>query len=415
MSDQTLQQETPAQSNGPPAADRPLSLTDRVRSLRLPERQARAPGVLLWAPWVLCFLLAGSTAFFALRPADRDQAGVDAQNLKKPSTDGPKFPTDKSAPAKDEIAHESKGYIIPISLIQISPLVGGKVVELNIEEGDRVAKGKVLAVLEKDEYQAEFDRAVGAIKSAARRLIELTKYRKKEEEQLYNEWKEARVQLVQLELDYERNKDLKKRLSVAPRDYEMAESAYLAMKHKAERLDLAYKLLVSGPRDERIAAAEGDLNQAWGDFDKAEFRLDNCRVTAPVDGIILTKKAELHNRVNPSAFSNGLAASLCEMADLTELEVDLSIAERDIARIFKFQDCKVWAEAFPDKVHRGYVSRLMPQADRAKGAVPVRVVILGITREEEGKYFRPDMGAIVTFFNRKIDKKLVKAEHQKSW
>src|SRR5260370_4109654 len=187
------------------------------------------------------------------------------------------------------------------------------------------------------------------------------------------------------------------------------------MENRVKRLKLAYELMVDGPRDERIAAAKGDLEQAQADFNKADFRLKNCKVTAPVNGIILTKKAELHNRVNPSAFSNGLSASLCEMADLTELEVDLSIAERDIARIFKFQDCKVWAEAFPDKIYKGYVSSLMPQADRPKGAVPVRVVILGITREEEGKYLRPDMGGIVTFFNRKIDRKLVKAEHQKSW
>jgi hypothetical protein len=39
----------------------------------------------------------------------------------------------------------------------------------------------------------------------------------------------------------------------------------------------------------------------------------------------------------------------------------------------------------------------MPQADRAKGAVPVRVKI-AIPREEEGQFLRPDMGAIVTFF-----------------
>jgi multidrug resistance efflux pump len=415
MSDQTLQQNPAAQNNGPPPADRPLSLSDRVRSLRLPERQAGTSGAWLVVPWVLCFLLAGSTAFFALRNGDPEKSKADIQDQNKSGGDAAKLPADKSEPRKDEIAHESKGYIIPISLIQISPLIGGKVVELHIEEGDRVAKGKVLAVLEKDEYQADFDHAVGAIKSAARRIIELTQYRKKEEEQLYSEWQEAEAQLVQLKKDHDRNVHLKNQQAVAARDFELAESSWLAMKNKARRLELAHDLMIRGPRDERIAAAEGDLNLAWGDFDKAEFRLDNCVIKAPVDGIILTKKAELHNRVNPSAFSNGLSASLCEMADLTELEVDLSIAERDIARLFKFQDCKIWAEAFPDRFYQGYVSRLMPQADRAKGAVPVRVVILGITRQEEGKYLRPDMGAIVTFFNRKIDRKLVKAEHQKSW
>ena len=44
----------------------------------------------------------------------------------------------------------------------------------------------------------------------------------------------------------------------------------------------------------------------------------------------------------------------------------------------------------------------MPTADRAKGAVPVRVKI-HIPREEEGQYLRPEMGAVVTFLNARVE------------
>jgi hypothetical protein len=49
--------------------------------------------------------------------------------------------------------------------------------------------------------------------------------------------------------------------------------------------------------------------------------------------------------------------------------------------------------------YAGFVSRLMPTADRAKGAVPVRVRIRreDIPEDEAGKYLRPDMGALVSF------------------
>ena len=40
----------------------------------------------------------------------------------------------------------------------------------------------------------------------------------------------------------------------------------------------------------------------------------------------------------------------------------------------------------------------MPIADRAKGAIPVRVKVR-IPAEEEGVYLKPEMGAIVTFLN----------------
>ena len=47
--------------------------------------------------------------------------------------------------------------------------------------------------------------------------------------------------------------------------------------------------------------------------------------------------------------------------------------------------------------YEAFVSRLMPTADRAKGAIPVRVRIKNIPKDESGKYLRPDMGALVSF------------------
>ena len=88
--------------------------------------------------------------------------------------------------------------------------------------------------------------------------------------------------------------------------------------------------------------------------------------------------------------------SLCEMADLSDLEVDLPIQERDVARVFKGQKCKICAEAYPDRTYDGYVSRLMPIADRAKGAVPVRVKV-SVPAAEEGVYLKPEMGVNVSF------------------
>jgi multidrug resistance efflux pump len=135
--------------------------------------------------------------------------------------------------------------------------------------------------------------------------------------------------------------------------------------------------------------------QAEADVAKAQWRLGNCTIVAPISGTILKKNAEEGNVVNPIAFNGSF--SLCEMADLSDLEVELSIQERDISRVHKGQKCTVRAEqAFPDRVYQGVVSRLMPIADRAKGAVPVRVK-LTVPAEEEGMYLKPEMSAVVSF------------------
>src|SRR5262249_13971519 len=114
-----------------------------------------------------------------------------------------------------------------------------------------------------------------------------------------------------------------------------------------------------------------------------------------ISGTILTKKAEKGNIVNPIAFN--VAASLCDMADLSDLEVDMTIQERDIKSVRQGQKCRVRPEAFSDRIYEGQVSRLMPIADRAKGAIPVRVKLLNVPKEEEGVYLKPEMGVIVSF------------------
>jgi HlyD family secretion protein len=300
----------------------------------------------------------------------------------------------------DPIALESKGYVVPISTVQVSPLVGGRVIKMSCKEGDMVTKGTFLAQIETTEFQSDYDRTRAQVSAAQGRLDELTKYREDEINQAKAELDDTKAQRDQLFVAYQRSISLRETRALSAQEYEQAESAYKSMDQRMRRLQLAYDLIRKGPRDERIAAAKGELAQYQAELVKAKWKLDNTTITAPIDGTILSKKAEEGNYVNPSAFSNGLSASVCEMADLANMEVDLSIAERDIAKVVKGQVCKVRAEAFPDRPYPGVVSRIMPQADRAKGSVPVRVKI-DIPRQEAGQFLRPDMGALVTFYNDK--------------
>jgi hypothetical protein len=176
------------------------------------------------------------------------------------------------------------------------------------------------------------------------------------------------------------------------------------MKRRVERLSFAYELMKQGPRKERKAAAENDYNVAKADRERAEWRLDNCEVRAPISGHILTKKAEKGNLVNPLAFT--ISGSLCDMANLAELEIDLSVQERDIARVEKGQACTVMPEAFQNhqpfrqrhpRGYDGHVIRLMPIGDRSKGAINVRVKVENIPEDEIGKILKPEMSVLVSF------------------
>src|SRR5207237_6435230 len=153
---------------------------------------------------------------------------------------------------------------------------------------------------------------------------------------------------------------------VTDNEFEISQSTYLAMVRRVERLTSAFNLMKLGPRPEKIAAARADVALAQAEFDKAKWRFENCVVRAPVSGTILKKNAEEGNIVNPIVFQGSY--SICTMANLADLEVDLYIQERDVSNVFVGQRCKVHTEAYPDRIDNGSVTRLMPIADRAKGA-----------------------------------------------
>jgi multidrug resistance efflux pump len=383
---------------GIPDGPEALSLRERVKSLRLPEHGVGHRNA--WLPWTLCLVLAAALAVLLLRPERRaPEAEQQQAAAEQPSPQG----ADTSKPAtaaapEGDLALEAKGYIVPVHQIQVSPKVGGMVVRLRFEEGQRVRKGDVLAELETVDYQADRDHAAATLESTRQRLLELEHGNRPEEIQAAKaELEECEAQLEQLFLDWKRNTSLQSGTALATRDYEQAYSQYKAMARKVVRLRQNHKLMVDGPRVEKVDAARAELRLAEAELAKAQWRLDNCTVRAPVTGTILTKKAEEGNVVNPIAFN--ISASLCEMADLSDLEVDLTIQERDISRVFKGQRCRVRAEAYPDRVYDGSVSRLMPIADRAKGAVPVRVKVV-VPPAEEGVYLKPEMGAVVAFLKK---------------
>jgi len=377
-------------------------LSARVRSLRLPQG-ATAGAKARWGTWTLCLLLAAGAAaigyMLGTRQAKEDVAAAEEDHDGQTGQTGAGA---RRAGSAGKVVLHSKGYIIPVHTILVSPQVPGKIVKSYIEEGRRIteedirAGNDVLAELEKDEYEHAADRAKAMLASAEQRLRETRESRPEEIRQARAAMKEAEAELVQLELQWKRDKELyEKRRVISQQDFEVTDSRYKATSQRVERLKSILEVLESAPREARIRAAEHEVEQAQADLAEAERRLRNCTIRAPIAGTILTKKAEEGNIVNPIAFN--VSASLCEMANLAELEVDLKIQERDICHVFKGQKCTLYAEAYPEQTYEGVVSRIMPIADRSQAAISVRVKVLNVPPQEEGVYLKPEMGAVVSF------------------
>lgn len=387
-------------------------LSERVKSLRLPKQEP-APGGGSWWRWALAVAVLGAflygghwlTSWWENPTPITAGGGVDAESkstsvsrttaspvaTRRPSSAAPTGAASRS----DVYSLQQDGYVVPRRQILVSPKIAGMITRLYVEEGMRVQKGDLLAELESTDYEADLRRAKAELAAAKHRLLELTNGSRNEEiDAARSELEEAQAQRDQLRSEWARRKQLHTERVLSDTDYELAESAYHAIVHRIGKLKANLALLKEGPRHERIDLARADVEASKADVMKAQWRLDNCRIVAPISGTILRKNAEEGNIVNPIAFNGSY--SVCDIADLSDLEIDLTIQERDLHQITVGQRCEIESRAFPDRKYQGYVSRLMPVADRSKQSVAVRVKV-EIPSEEEGVYLKPDMTARVSF------------------
>ncbi|MGE5193134.1 MAG: HlyD family secretion protein [Deltaproteobacteria bacterium] len=408
-----FQNETRAQ--GPAIAEDipggPAALSKKVKSLRLSDAAMRDGSGGSKLPWFLCLVLAGSTAYFAWKVYGTPGESMPPMEADVAAAGGGGQPA--ATAAKTESARPggvvllSTGYVVPAHQILVSPKVNGMVKYLRVhkpdqlaeqglalEEGLRVTKGDILAQLESTDYESDVARCRALLAAAEQRLSTERKNIPQEIDRAQAELNENIANRDYAKTALERNIRLAKSNSVSPIELEKSQTDYDAARHRVERLERALEI-IRGPRAERIKVAEAEVSSAKADLVKAEWRLDNCTIVAPITGTILKKNVEEGNVVNPVAFNGSF--SVCDMADLSDLEVDMSIQERDISQVFVNQRCVVRSRAYPDRPYDGRVSRLMPIADRAKGSVSVRVKIR-IPAEEEGVYIKPEMSADVSFY-----------------
>src|SRR5205823_8761066 len=81
-----------------------------------------------------------------------------------------------------------------------------------------------------------------------------------------------------------------------------------------------------------LAASKAELDAARARRDESKRLFESCKILAPITGTVLTKKADKGSLVNPLAFAS-TSGSLCEIADLSKLEVEVDVPERQITKV----------------------------------------------------------------------------------
>ncbi len=293
------------------------------------------------------------------------------------TTDHAQVTTGDTLPA---VALVASGYVVPHHEVEVGSKVMGKVAWIGVEKGDHVKAGQLLVRLEDQEYQAQVERAQGALSTAeANYAMAHTGSRPEEIARDQAALDDARA-------TYDRLRGLTAAGVTSQQDLDDAKARYDTALN-------TFQLTKQGPRKEQIDQAAAAVVQARGDLAYAQTQLDATRITAPVDGTILDRVVEKGELVTTMFTGDrGAKSYVVSLADLNDIRVELDINENDFARVAMSQPSDIVLEAYPDRHYPGEVVEIDPQANRDKGTVQVKVQF---TKADD--LVRPEMLARVSF------------------
>jgi len=247
----------------------------------------------------------------------------------------------------------ASGYIVARAKAEISPKSVGRIAWLNLEEGQKVRKGELVARLESQELSAQKQQAL-AQKQQYVAQLENAKQELSRARSLWNEQVGARQQF--------------------------------------------------DTWSSNVKALEAQVATADSQIRYFEELIKNAEIYAPIDGVVTVKKAFVGETVAPQGFggAGSAGATFAVIVDLASLEMEADINEQNLGKLSLGQPAEVALDAYPDRPYKARLRQIVPTADRQKGSVKVKVELL----DKDAKVL-PEMSARVVFINpeAKVDAK----------
>lgn len=382
----------------------PLQI-DRTQQ-RSPVRRSRRSSLSRWAARAL--VLAGLATLLLLfrRPL---QEGLDRLRLPEVRVIQVAVSSPLASSAVQGTA--ANGYVVARTRAALSADTPGRIVEMNVTEGQVVKRGFVVARLFSDEYRALFERAEADLLLAtkavesARAALELARGTRAHAEARVQaaeaDVRDAQAALDWAALELQRAQQLladgitsqgRVDETLAQRDRAKARRESLEANLTAARVEQRSAELEVTLSESRLAESEALVGVKKAERDQARATLDKTEVRAPFDGVVVLKDAEVGEVVSPNAVGSQSRGSVATMVDFATLEVQVEVPETNLAAVVLGAPARIFLDAYPERAYAGEVLRIWPTANRQKATVEVRV---GFVDPDER--LRPEMGARVVF------------------
>ncbi len=237
----------------------------------------------------------------------------------------------------------SNGKIQPEVEVSISPEVAGEVIEVMVNEGDKVKEGDVLIKINPDLLESARDRINAALNSSRANLAN-AKARQAQ----------AKARLINAEATFKRNKSLWDQKAISEAEYDAALSAFEVAKADLEAAK------------QSVSAAEFNVQSSRAALKEADNNLLRTVIRAPMDGTVSMRDVEPGERVVGTAQMAG--TEVMRIADLTAMEVNVEVNENDIVRVGIGDTADIEVDAFLDRIFKGVVTEIANSSNNANAA-----------------------------------------------
>ncbi len=246
--------------------------------------------------------------------------------------------------------------------------VGGRIVELSVEEGQAVKAGDPLARLDPEPYAYARDRAQAELAMQRAEYAKMLAGNRSEDiAQARAALEGARGVYANAAANLRRIEKLKRQQAIAQKDLDEARSAYTEAASRRKAAEEQLQLMESGYRAEDVARQEAAVRAAEAALASAETDLADTRLVAPQDGVVLTKVRERGAVVQAGETVYAITIN-------NPVWIRAYVAQPNLGNIRPGQEVLLSVDARPDKTYRGRIGFISPAAEFTPKTVETKEV-----------------------------------------
>lgn len=243
----------------------------------------------------------------------------------------------------------ASGKVYPEIEVKVSPDISGEIVELNVNEGDSVTKGQVLARIYADIYSTQRDQVAAGVNQAKAQLANSA----------------ASIGGLKATLDnakqvYDRQLRLYNDKVTSRQEFEQAQQALRSAEAN-----------FNGAR-EGLKGTQAAISGAEAQLARANKDLSRTTLVAPMNGIISLLAVKKGERVVGTAQMAG--TEMMRVADMRSIEIRVDVGENDIPKVKIGDTAVVEVDAYTNRKFKGLVYKIanpMTAASAAGGSSEV--------------------------------------------